>query len=158
MGAMFGNTIKCNVCGAAMVPQPDGRTYACQYCNARVQVAIEAEQIAAGLRLDFTNAAALLAQLAGMLTSGFAAQTRIEGHGAEVHLIEVTLEKDVFVAQRESHGVTAKHKKVVRGVALKTKACEIDEWVDLLTQALAKHANSSARATEVLAQLSGRVR
>jgi hypothetical protein len=141
-----------------MTPQPDGRTYACQYCNARVQVAIEAEQIAAGMRLDLSNAETLLAQLAQMLTHGFAAQTRVNGQGGRVFAVEVTLEKDAFVVQREANGVVARHKKVVRGVALKNSEVPIDRWLELLTTALAKHANQSAQASHVLAQLTGRVR
>jgi DNA-directed RNA polymerase subunit M/transcription elongation factor TFIIS len=49
--------IKCTNCGAVMTPGADGRTYACKYCEAEQQVAIDAEQIAAGLRLDTSSAA-----------------------------------------------------------------------------------------------------
>ena len=33
--------VQCASCGAVMAPQPDGRTYACSFCHAQVQVAID---------------------------------------------------------------------------------------------------------------------
>ena len=44
--------VPCANRGAMMMPEPDGRTYACTYCRTHVQVAIDGQQIAAGMRLD----------------------------------------------------------------------------------------------------------
>ena len=155
---MHGDPIDCNVCGAPMTPQSDGRTYVCRYCNAQVQVAIEGHQIAAGMRLDLANADAFLAQLAAMLAAGFGAQTRVDAEGGRVVGLEVNLDPDVFLAHRESHGVVAKHRRVVRGIALRTATVPLERWVEQLTAALAKHANDNARAAQVLAELAGRGR
>src|SRR3954463_16225403 len=103
-----------------MVPQQDGRTYACNYCNTRVLVAVDGQQIAAGMRLDLANADAFLAQLAHTLSTGFGERTRIQAHGNQVVSIEVNVEPDVFLARREGHRVVAQHRKVVRGIALRT--------------------------------------
>jgi len=153
---MHGDPIPCARCGAMMTPQPDGRTYACAYCQTRVQVAIDGQQIAAGMHLDLANAAAFLNQLAGTLSQGFAEQSKIVANGPEVVSIEVSLEPHLFVAKRQGTGVVAQHKRISRGIALKTKTLPLDEWLSLLTESLAKHANTNARAAWVLQQITGR--
>src|SRR6185436_18358506 len=116
----------------------DARTYACAYCGTRVQVAIDGGQIAAGMRLDLANADAFLGQLASTLSTGFAEKTRIESQQGRVVSIEVSVEPNVFFAAREASGVVARHKRVVRGIALKTTTVPLDRWVEMLTEALAE--------------------
>lgn len=152
---MFGQPVACKNCGAMMTPQPDGRTYACAYCKTQLQVAIEGQQIAAGMRLDLSNVDAFLGQLAHTLSSGFAESARIHAEGHFVHSIEVNLDPDVFLVHREGPRVVTRHKKVVRGIALRTETLAMDRWVQLLTEALARHANTNARAAWVLARLNG---
>jgi hypothetical protein len=65
------------------------------------------------------------------------------------------IDPDGFSIQRQGAGVVAYHKKVVRGIALKTKPVPLEEWVDLLTKALARQASSNTRAAWVLARLTG---
>ena len=139
-----------------MHPEPDGRTFACSYCKTRVQVAIDGQQIAAGLALDLTNIEAFLDQLANTLSQGFSEHTTIERSGKQITLIEIDLESDRFIARREGRHVVSEQKKMVRGIALKTHRHELDRWVEALTEALAKHANASARAAWVLARITGR--
>ncbi len=105
-------------------------------------------------RLDLHNADTLLAQLASTLHAGFAESTRIQSNGRHVVSIEVSLEPDVFLAHREPQGVVTQHKRVVRGIALRATQVPFDRWVQMLTDALARHAN--ARAAGVLARLSGK--
>lgn len=136
-----------------MSPEADGRTYACAFCRTRVQVEIDASQIAAGMRLDLSNADALLAQLANTLSQGFSEHTRIHAQGTWVHGLEVDTSPDVFVLKREGQRLVAQHRRVVRGIALRTETLALDRWVHLLTEALARLANSNARAAWVLAQL-----
>ncbi len=145
--------IPCQNCGAMMAPEADGRTYACGFCHTRVQVAIDGAQIAAGMHLDLSNAEALLAHLANTLSQGFSEHTRIHAQGSYVHAIEVDTEPDVFVLKREGHRLLAQHRKVVRGIALRTETVALDRWVQLLTDSLARLANSNARAAWVLAQI-----
>jgi hypothetical protein len=47
----------------------------------------------------------------------------------------------------------SQHKKVVRGVALKSKDVPLQQWVELLAQALSRHANVNAQAGQLAAQL-----
>jgi hypothetical protein len=68
-------------------------------------------------------------------------------------LFELDLDKDRFVAKHEGRGVVTQHKRMVRGVALKTVTHPVDVWVGLLAKALAAHANTSAQAVQILAQI-----
>lgn len=138
-----------------MQPAWDGRVYACPFCKTQCQVAITGDQIAAGLALDLSNIDNFLARLAHTLWQGFAEHTRIDAQGTWVRSIELHLEPDVFLVQREGRHAVAQHKKIVRGIALRTKQLPLDVWLDLLTGALAEHANTNARAAWVLAQLGG---
>lgn len=148
--------VPCASCGAMMSPLGDGRTYGCNYCHTQVVIAVEGHQIAAGMRLDLHNPDTLLAQLANTLQAGFAESTRVQSNGRHVLSIEVSLEPDVFLAHREAQGVVTQHKRVVRGIALRATQVPIDRWVQMLTDALARHANTNARAAAVLARLSGK--
>jgi hypothetical protein len=148
--------VACTHCGAMMVPQWDGRVHACPFCKTQIQVAISGDQLAAGMALDLANIDAFLGRLAQTLWQGFSEHTRIDANGSYVMGIEVNLEPDVFLVRREGNTAQAHHKKVVRGVALRTRAVALDVWVQMLTEALAAHANTSARAAWVLGQLGGR--
>lgn len=154
--AVSAHAIPCTNCGGMTTPQGDGRTYVCPYCKTQIVAAIEGHQVAAGMRLDLRNIDALLATLANTLHAGFAESTRIHAQGAWVQAIEVNLDPDGFAIRREGTGVVAHYKKMVRGVALKTKTLPLDEWVVKLTDALARQASSNQRAAWVLAQLGGR--
>ncbi len=138
-----------------MTPLADGRTYHCSYCNTNVLVAVEGHQIAAGMRLDLRNIDGFLGQLANTLHAGYPECTRIQAQGSYVLSIDVMVDPDGFAVRREGAGVVAHHKKVVRGIALKSKVIPLDEWVRLLTNALARQASSNTRAAWVLAQLTG---
>lgn len=138
-----------------MQPTGDGRTFACAYCGTRIQVAVDAHQLAAGLRLDFSNVDVFLQQLATSLAQAFGDAARIGYHEGRVVSLELRLEHDLFVAKREPHGLLTQHKKLVRGVALKTKTLSIDVWVKDLTHSIAEHANHNAHVAGVLARLKG---
>lgn len=148
--------VPCTNCGAMMTPAWDGRVYACPFCRTQVQVAISGDQIAAGMALDLANVDAFLGRLATTLSQGYAEHTRIQAQGQWVQSIEVELDPDVFLVRREGQHAVAQHRKVVRGIALRTKTLALDVWVELMTEALARHANTNARAAWVLAQLGGR--
>jgi len=136
-----------------MTPQDDGRTFACLHCSAKAQIAIDSEQIAAGMRLDLANMEAFLVQLANALHHGFPDRTKIHRTGSVIAAIELDLEKDLFLAKRDAHGVVAVHKRMVRGVALKTVTHPLDKWVELLTRTIATHVNTHARVAQSLARL-----
>jgi hypothetical protein len=144
---------KCLNCGAMMVPRSDGRIFTCPYCSAEAQVAIESGQIAAGLKLDLANADQFLQELAMALHGHFGERTKLKLEGTQVQHFEVNLDPHLFVAKRETHGIVTQYKKLVRGIALKTTHHPLDRWVQLLTEALASHANENARVAQVLSHL-----
>ena len=53
---------------------------------------------------------------------------------------------DAFVLKREGQHVVTQYKKLVRGIALKTKEMPLKQWVEMLAGALARHANVNAQA------------
>jgi hypothetical protein len=137
-----------------MVPAWDGRVYACPFCKTQCQVAISSDQIAAGMALDLSNIDAFLSRLAAALWQGVQDRTRIEAHGQWVRSIQIDPDPYVYIVSRDPQNrAVAQHKKVVRGVALRTKTVPLDAWVDMLTDSLAAHANTNARAAWVLGQL-----
>jgi hypothetical protein len=145
--------VRCTHCGAPMEPQADGRTLACPFCGAQVQVAVDGGQVAAGLHLDLSNAGAFLAQLAQDLHPHFGERSRLEMSSGRVVLFELNLDPDLFVARHEPQGIVAQHRKMVRGIALKTATHPLDRWVTLLSKSLALHANENARVAQVLARI-----
>ncbi len=136
-----------------MTPQWDGRVYTCPFCKTQMQVAIGADQIAAGMAIDLANVEAFMTKLATTLSQGFTEHTQIQSNGAHVLSIEIHLDPDHFHVHREGQHAVATIKKVVRGVALRTKTVSLDLWYTQLTQALATHANTNARAAWVLGQI-----
>jgi hypothetical protein len=147
--------VDCKNCGAPMQPHTDGRQYHCGFCGTKVQVAIAAEQVAAGMALDMSNIDAFLAKLATSLHQAVPQQVRIHASGPHVHGIELTLEADAFVLKREGQHVVCQYKKLVRGIALKTKELPLQQWVQTLADSLARHANVNAQAGQVAAMLGG---
>jgi len=147
--------VRCTSCGASMTPREDGRVHACPYCGAEVQVAIDSKQIALGLKLDMKNVDAFLTRLAGALQTALGDRTRLQLDGTQIIVFEVNLDPHLFVAKRSSRGLVAQYKKLVRGVALKTATHPLDQWVEMLTEALALHANENARLAQALTQLRG---
>jgi hypothetical protein len=144
---------QCTTCGAPMAASADGRIRECSHCGSRVQISIDGDQIAAGMALDLSDADAFMRRLAASLTHAFAEKAKITHANNIVILIELDLGKDMFVAQRDGRDIVAKHKKMVRGVALKNAILALDAWVAALAKAIAAHSNENARVANVLYQL-----
>lgn len=147
--------ISCPNCGAVLSPGEDGRTYVCSYCGTKQQLAIASEQIAEGFKLDLSNIDAFLHRLAHELHATMSSRTKLRLEGEQVAHFEINLDPDLYVAKREATGVVAQHKKLVRGIALKTSTHPLDHWVELLSKSLATHANENARLAQILSQLKG---
>jgi hypothetical protein len=146
--------IRCNHCGAPMTPHADGRKYACAHCGSEEQVAIDSAQIAAGMKLDLADVESFVFGLARSLQIALPDRTRVLHENQRIVLLELNLDPHLFVTRREHQGgFTAQYKKLVRGVALKTKTLALDAWVQQLTTMMAQHANENAKLAQVLAQL-----
>jgi hypothetical protein len=146
-------SVRCQNCGAVMTPEADGRLYNCEFCRTSRQVGIGGDQIAAGMAVDLANIDAFLSKLAATLQQGFAEHSRVTMNGQWIAAIDVMLEPDEFHIHREGQKAVATQKKIVRGIALRTKTLSLDAWFAALTHALAEHANTNARAAWVLGQL-----
>lgn len=145
----------CPNCGAVLSPSTDGRTFACEFCGARHQFAIDSAQIAQGFKLDLSNVDAFLHKLAHELHATMSGRTKLRLDGDQVAHFEINLDPDLYMAKREASGVIAQHKKLVRGIALKTVTHPLDAWVAMLSKSLAAHANENARVARILSQLKG---
>jgi hypothetical protein len=148
-------TEKCSECGGPLKLQRVGGAHVCAYCGAQQQIAIDGEQLAAGLQLDLANVESFMHSLAMSLHGHFGDRTKLVAQGGRIELFEINLDPDLFLAKRERGTVVAQYKKLVRGVALKTATHPLDHWVKLLAKALAAHANENARVATVLARLQG---
>ena len=127
---MSDKAVHCGGCGAGMLPAGDGRTFGCRYCGAQMQVAVDAEQLAAGMKLDFSNATAFLHRLAQALESAVADRTKVQRQGRRSSPSSSTSARRVRREARSALRRSAQHKKVVRGIALKTATHPLDRWVD----------------------------
>ena len=146
--------VQCESCGATMQPTADGRVFSCSFCKSQKQVAIDEEQLAAGLRLDMSNVHQFLHDLSEALRHALPDKTRVHREGVHIELVELNLDPHLYVARREHTGeYSAHYKKLVRGVALKTKTLTLDVWVKDLTKSIAEHANQNARVASILARL-----
>jgi hypothetical protein len=83
-------------------------------------------------------------------------RSKLQLDGTRVAIFELDLGNDCFVVLRESGAVVTRHKKMVRGIALKTTTHPVDRWVELLSKALAAFANENARVAQVLHSLNAR--
>lgn len=144
---------KCPNCGAMMTPQSDGRTLTCPFCDAKLQVAVGADQLAKGMKLDLADAEAFLDQLATALHTHMGDRTKVRHEGGRVVHFEINLDPDLFIAKHEGGRVVGQYKKLVRGIGLKTVHHPLDMWVQLLVASLASNANENARVAQVLALL-----
>ena len=149
--------IRCENCGAPMKPyEADVRKYWCEFCQAVRQVGIDSEQLAVGLALDLSNIEAFITGLAASMLKAMPGKTRILHEGTRIVLVELNLDPHLYSTKREPAGhFTASYKKLVRGIALKTKVMQLPQWVEALTQALADHANENAHVAQMLVALKG---
>jgi hypothetical protein len=154
--------VQCDSCGATMKPGADPRIFICDFCKSEKQVAIGEDQLALGLALDLSDVNQFMHDLSVALRHAFPDKTRVHhaessGGGEELMLIELNLDPHMYVARRERTGdFVAQYKKLVRGVALKTKTMTLDVWVKDLTKSMADHANQNTRVALILAKLRGR--
>lgn len=145
--------VRCDNCGAMMVPRSDGRTFKCSHCDAEMQVAVDGAQIAAGMKLDLANIESFLLELASALRHGFGEEVQVVTTGAAITSIQLDLEPHRFVVKRDKSKVVAQVKQLVRGVALKTKTHQLPDFVELLSKSIAEHVNANAKLSETLARL-----
>lgn len=152
---MANEPIQCPHCGAMMTPQQDGRTYACVYCKTQQVVAVDAGQISNAMRLDLTKADQALSQICAYLLQAFPEHTQATQHEGAVSSLQFNFEPDVFLARREGNKLLFQHRRVVRGIALKTTTHPLEQWIALLSRTVAAQANASTQSAQFAAWLLG---
>jgi hypothetical protein len=79
---------------------------------------------------------------------------RVAGRAGEpVALIVRTPEEELELRRRGRDGVTAEIRQVVRGVVIKRRPADVDEWLVALAGVLSKLAGNSAAARDALSNL-----
>jgi hypothetical protein len=117
------------------------------------------EILASSLRADAGDAKAFLEALATKLGGALPSRTEIqrESHLFSSHkpVKQISLTVGEFRYQiGHQHGtLAALRTRVVRGIALKTEALGVDQWLDELTQALLQLAEQSAQDRAALQRM-----
>jgi hypothetical protein len=117
------------------------------------------DAIAAALRADTADSGLLLDVVAMKLEDALPDLTEVRRHGPlnrskhRVKELEVAVDEHRFTLKRERHHVVGTITHVVHGIDLSTKRVDVDEWLTVLSEALAKLAAGQARAREALDRL-----
>jgi hypothetical protein len=151
----------CGQCGAPAVVDADGRSLTCQHCGARSRRAVDPALLAAALRAEHASIAELVAHLAEALAGivpDCLVLERAGGLFTTKHVVALTVTfTDATFHLASTHGrVVSERRDVVRGIALKTHALEVEAWLHELALALSNHATANAAAHAALQRLTTR--
>ena len=114
----------------------------------------------ATLRADLADSHAFLGALAVRLDGALPGRVAVERHGGlfnhdkSVKRIALDLGERRYSISDEGHGrLKAERATVVRGIALKTEALDVDAWLGGLAATLAEQAQQSSAARAALEKL-----
>ena len=119
------------------------------------------ELLAASLRADASDTGAFLNALAIKLEGALPQRTQVErsgglfSHAHPVRRLSVNLGEWVYLLALEGGELAAERTHAVRGIALKSEALGLDEWIDDLAEDLAALAQRSAQDHAALQRLLG---
>jgi hypothetical protein len=116
--------------------------------------------LSASLRADASDLSAFAEALARRFEEALPAQTRVarERRGLLsreklVREVMLDVDGDRFCLRAQGGGVEATRAPVSGGIALKTERLDVPEWIDALTQSLAREAQRSADAQNALQRM-----
>ena len=125
--------------------------------NDELSEQIRTELFAASLRADNTDIKAFLEALAVKLEGSLPEHTKVTRQGSlfsrehPVKEVKVLLGEYEYRIGRERQGpLVAVRAKVVRGIVLKTEQISVEQWIEELSEALARVAAQSAQARVAL--------
>jgi hypothetical protein len=125
--------------------------------NDELSEQIRTELFAASMRADNTDIKAFLEALAVKLEGSLPEHTKVTRQGSlfsrehPVKEIKVLLGEYEYRIGRERQGpLVAVRAKVVRGIVLKTEQISVEQWIEELSEALARVAAQSAQARVAL--------
>lgn len=122
--------------------------------------ALEVDILAASLRMEGAQSADMMEHLAKKLQLALPEHVTVTRGGwilsssRPVKDILVRFEDSHYQLTKDKYGpVSAKHMKIVRGVALKTTDITFDQWIDGLAKEMAELAGRNTQAREAMAKL-----
>jgi len=125
--------------------------------NDELSEQIRTELFAASLRADNTDIKAFLEALAVKLEGSLPEHTKVTRQGSlfsrehPVKEVKVLLGEYEYRIGRERQGpLVAVRAKEVRGIVLKTEQISVEQWIEELSEALARVAAQSAQARVAL--------
>src|SRR5258708_27476774 len=125
--------------------------------NDELSEQIRTELFAASLRADNTDIKAFLEALAVKLEGSLPEHTKVTRQGSlfsrehPVKEVEVLLGEYEYRIGRERQGpLVAVRAKVVRGIVLKTEQISVEQWIEELSEALARMAAPSGHGCVAL--------
>ena len=125
--------------------------------NDELSEQIRTELFAASMRADNTDIKAFLEALAVKLEGSLPEHTKVTRQGSlfsrehPVKEVKVLLGEYEYRIGRERQGpLVAVRAKVVRGIVLKTEQISVEQWIEELSEALARVAAQSAQARVAL--------
>ncbi|MGH7609109.1 MAG: hypothetical protein ACREOD_04080 [Candidatus Dormibacteria bacterium] len=119
------------------------------------------DRLAAALQADSRDLSTFIEVVATKFAEALPGRTRVERQGGllarskRVHRVSLDLGEFRFELEQARGEVVARCTKVVRGIALKTEALGLDQWLGRLAQALADQASSSSQDRVALERLLG---
>ena len=125
--------------------------------NDELSEQIRTELFAASMRADNTDIKAFLGALAVKLEGSLPEHTKVTRQGSlfsrehPVKEVKILLGEYEYRIGRERQGpLVAVRAKVVRGIVLKTEQISVEQWIEELSEALARVAAQSAQARAAL--------
>jgi hypothetical protein len=118
--------------------------------------ALQVEVLAAALHSDRKEAKSTIEYLAKRFEAMLPDHTTVVRGGwllsSDKPVKELKIEFDDFhyILNSDRQGVTGKELKIVRGVVLKSREVSLEEWINLMADALMKYAEKNASARQAL--------
>jgi hypothetical protein len=117
-------------------------------------MAADLDLLSASLRADARDVDAIFGVLARKLAEALPDDVEIERGGvlgrSRPRAVHVTLGERRYECERRGSGVTCRRRTVVRGIAVRSEALELEEWIDALAADLLDQAERSERARSAL--------
>jgi hypothetical protein len=124
-------------------------------------VSSQFDLLAASMRADAVDLKAFVEGLAAKLSQSFPSQVRVERKGGRlggkqrVRRLALKLGECEYELVNDDGAVSASRRVVVRGIALRTEALSLEQWIDAVAQELAAQADKTESDRVALERMLG---
>jgi hypothetical protein len=124
-------------------------------------VSSQFDLLAASMRADAVDLKAFVEGLAAKLSQSFPSQVRVERKGGRlggkqrVRRLALQLGECEYELVNDDGAVSASRRVVVRGIALRTEALSLEQWIDAVAQELAAQADKTESDRVALERMLG---